>query len=160
MSYTPTTWTTGDTITASAMNKIEQGIANGGSGALICTVAYNDDLGAYALNKTVQEIYDATTSGTPVYAKYAYGTLGASGTGTYTSTTYLAPVTHIYGYGYTDNIRICVSKPNYIGNFNNNEYMSSPSVAIFSATSMNDYPVWLDTVFLPKSYASGNGDIG
>ena len=29
MSYTPTTWTTGDTITASAMNKIEQGIANG-----------------------------------------------------------------------------------------------------------------------------------
>lgn len=32
MSYTPTTWTTGDTITASAMNKIEQGIAEGGSG--------------------------------------------------------------------------------------------------------------------------------
>jgi len=30
MSYTPTTWTTGDTITASAMNKIEQGIANAG----------------------------------------------------------------------------------------------------------------------------------
>lgn len=30
MSYTPTTWTTGDTITASAMNKIENGIANAG----------------------------------------------------------------------------------------------------------------------------------
>lgn len=28
MSYTPTTWTTGDTITATAMNKIENGIAN------------------------------------------------------------------------------------------------------------------------------------
>ena len=31
MSYTPTTWTTGDTITATAMNKIENGIANAGS---------------------------------------------------------------------------------------------------------------------------------
>lgn len=30
MSYTPTTWNTGDTITASALNKMEQGIAEGG----------------------------------------------------------------------------------------------------------------------------------
>lgn len=30
MSYTPTTWTTGDTITASALNKIENGISNAG----------------------------------------------------------------------------------------------------------------------------------
>ena len=30
MSYTPTTWQTGDTITATAMNKIENGIANAG----------------------------------------------------------------------------------------------------------------------------------
>jgi len=35
MSYTPTTWTTGDTITASAMNKIENGIANAGSMAMV-----------------------------------------------------------------------------------------------------------------------------
>lgn len=32
MSYTPTTWNTGDTITPSALNKIEQGIAEGGGG--------------------------------------------------------------------------------------------------------------------------------
>lgn len=32
MAYTPTQWTTGDTITASAMNKIENGIANAGGG--------------------------------------------------------------------------------------------------------------------------------
>ena len=32
MSYTPTTWSTGDTITASALNKIEQGIAGAGGG--------------------------------------------------------------------------------------------------------------------------------
>ena len=30
MSYTPTTWTTGDTITATKLNKMEQGIASGG----------------------------------------------------------------------------------------------------------------------------------
>ena len=35
MSYTPTTWTTGDTITASAMNKIENGIASAGGGGLV-----------------------------------------------------------------------------------------------------------------------------
>lgn len=53
MSYTPTTWTTGDTITASAMNKIEQGIANAGGGVSgLCTAtsgtldkSYNDLLG-------------------------------------------------------------------------------------------------------------------
>ena len=32
MSYTPTQWNTGDTITASALNKIENGIANAGGG--------------------------------------------------------------------------------------------------------------------------------
>lgn len=37
MAYTPTTWTTGDTITASAMNKIENGIADGGGYDLVIT---------------------------------------------------------------------------------------------------------------------------
>ena len=32
MSYTPTSWTTGDTISASALNKIENGIADAGGG--------------------------------------------------------------------------------------------------------------------------------
>ena len=31
MAYTPTTWTTGDTVTATKMNKIENGIANAGN---------------------------------------------------------------------------------------------------------------------------------
>ena len=33
MSYTPTTWANGDTITAEKMNKIEGGIANASAGA-------------------------------------------------------------------------------------------------------------------------------
>ena len=36
MAYSPTTWTTGDTISASALNKIEQGIAGAGSGGTAC----------------------------------------------------------------------------------------------------------------------------
>ncbi len=40
MSYTPTTWTTGDTITASAMNKIENGIA--GTGGYDLVIAINN----------------------------------------------------------------------------------------------------------------------
>ena len=31
MAYTPTTWTTGDTVTAALLNKMEQGIASEGS---------------------------------------------------------------------------------------------------------------------------------
>ena len=34
MSYTPTTWTTGDTVSASDFNRIEQGIANAGGGGV------------------------------------------------------------------------------------------------------------------------------
>jgi len=54
MAYTPTTWTTGDTITASAMNKIENGIANagGGSGSGLPSVT-SEDLGK---GLSVQEV--------------------------------------------------------------------------------------------------------
>ena len=40
MAYTPTTWTTGDTITATAMNKIENGIA--GAGGYDLVIATNE----------------------------------------------------------------------------------------------------------------------
>ena len=57
MSYTPTNWSTGDTITASAMNKIENGIANAG-GIFWITAAF-DDLDVFRLDKTYLEIYTA-----------------------------------------------------------------------------------------------------
>lgn len=41
MSYTPNTWTTGDTITATKLNKIEQGIANAGSVVAVRLSAIN-----------------------------------------------------------------------------------------------------------------------
>ena len=153
MSYTPTTWTTGDTITASAMNKIENGIADaGGGGALICTVAYNDDLGGMALDKTVQEIYNALIGGTPVYAKYQYGVLGTD----YIGHVYLAPVVKIYNYALTDVIRVCVQKPTSIGDKNSYSYLFAPSIAIFSATGLNQYPQYYVTVAIPSAYCDAN----
>ena len=44
MSYTPTTWTTGDTITATKLNKMEQGIAGAGGGYdFVITGDYEND---------------------------------------------------------------------------------------------------------------------
>ena len=57
MSYTPTTWTTGDTITATALNKIENGIASAGGGG---AVGYeNEELG-----KNYNELMAMVESGT------------------------------------------------------------------------------------------------
>lgn len=69
MSYTPTNWVNGDTITATKMNKIEQGIADagsggGGGGAFIV----NDVEGT--LDKTWQEIWDSAETGI-VMIKYS-----------------------------------------------------------------------------------------
>lgn len=57
MGYEPTTWHGGDVLSAEAMNKIENGIANAGSGALEVEVI--GDGGILTLNKTWQEIHDA-----------------------------------------------------------------------------------------------------
>lgn len=61
MSYTPTTWAAGDTVTAAKLNKLEQGVASGGG---VLVVHYEDG----ALDKTWQEIHDALLSGGAVVA--------------------------------------------------------------------------------------------
>lgn len=74
MAYTPTTWATGDTITASAMNKIENGIAEAGRIAVVCVdyrdggingsagfvfayAKYNSTLGSYSIESNTFEYY-------------------------------------------------------------------------------------------------------
>ena len=52
MTYNPTNWKAGDTVTSAKLNKMEQGIANGGG----MTVIHIDNEGI--LDKTWQEIYD------------------------------------------------------------------------------------------------------
>lgn len=75
MSYTPTNWNTGDTITAAAMNKIENGIANAGGGKYD---AYNYiisqvDNGTPVLEKGEwSDIYDALQAKTHVVGLYLW----------------------------------------------------------------------------------------
>lgn len=62
MAYTPTTWVTGDTVTATKMNKLEQGVANAGGGKYDAYdyVIKQVDSGTPTLEKgTWQGVYDA-----------------------------------------------------------------------------------------------------
>jgi hypothetical protein len=134
MSYTPTTWTTGDTITASAMNKIENGIANAGN-AMIVTGSYVN--GNYTLDKTIQELYEATLAGIPVYHVYTYGTWGTNAwtennlcymytVFQYNSSTYRVAFTRMIGVS--------------------GDYYPKLGSAVFGASSTDSYPIWLGTI--------------
>ena len=64
MSYTPTTWTTGDTITASSMNKIENGIANASGVSGLCSCDGS------SLDKSYNELMTILNAGVlPFYIK-------------------------------------------------------------------------------------------
>ena len=65
MSYTKTTWSDGDVITAQKLNKLENGVANAGS---ILIVHENDG----TLDKTWQEICDSFINMIPVYLYEPY----------------------------------------------------------------------------------------
>ena len=62
MSYTKTTWETGDVITAEKLNKMEDGIesaAGSSSGGATLVVTYSEEGTTGTLNKTWNEIKDA-----------------------------------------------------------------------------------------------------
>lgn len=62
MSYTPTEWKAGDTVTSAKLNKLEQGVASAGGGSGILIVTETDG----TLDKTWKEIHNALASGTIV----------------------------------------------------------------------------------------------
>ena len=65
MSYTPTNWQTGDTVTAERLNKMEQGIENANEPFIVtCTPTAQDYSGT--MDKTVAEIYAAIQAGRKV----------------------------------------------------------------------------------------------
>ena len=139
MSYTPTTWNTGDTITASAMNKIENGIANAGSALIVTQSNVN---GEYTLDKTVQEIYDAISNGTPAYLIYIYGSVIDE----FIGEQYLCPIMGIYRYGgMTDQYRIAISRPRSVysaSGVSSKIYIFKTSYIVYHANSLSDYPTF------------------
>ena len=143
MAYTPTTWTTGDTITATAMNKIENGIANAGSALIVTTSNVNDE---FTLDKTVQEIYDAISNGTPAYLIYIYGSVIDD----FVGEQYLCPITGIYKYGgMTDQYRIAISRPRIVysaSGVSSKTYIFKTNYMIYHANSLSDYPTFYANV--------------
>lgn len=54
MAYTPTNWVTGDTVTATKLNKLEQGVANAGGGGYDAEVyIYHDNVSAHDYECTI-----------------------------------------------------------------------------------------------------------
>lgn len=62
MSYEPTVWKDGDLVTSAKLNKLEQGVANGGNFEVInMELVWNT--GSLSLDKTAGEIIDILKSG-------------------------------------------------------------------------------------------------
>lgn len=85
MSYTPTTWTTGDTITATKLNKIEQGIADAGGGVAIVKIEWDGLNGSFVISIGATE---GIASGHSFYSIFA-GSGGIYGAG-YNPISYIA----------------------------------------------------------------------
>ena len=90
MSYTPTTWSTGDTITASAMNKIENGIANASGGQIPLLVVSRSGGTSYSLSLFMWGIAKYE-NGAYTLCDYAYTPIQYVPGGNYTSMVYTAP---------------------------------------------------------------------
>lgn len=61
MAYTPTTWVTGDTITAVKLNNMEQGIAD--AGIFFVETEWDDTKGGYEILTPLADIATATADG-------------------------------------------------------------------------------------------------
>lgn len=83
MSYTPTEWKAGDTVTSAKLNKLEQGVASAGGGGGVLIATETD----FTLDKTWKEVHDALAIGTIVVC------LGSDETGAYL---------YIFGSAYVD----------------------------------------------------------
>lgn len=153
MAYTKQTWTTGDTVTASKLNHMEDGIAGGGGGAMIVTVS--DVNGNFTLNKTVKEIYDALLGGTPAYIVYQYGVLGED----YTGHLILAPIVKIYNYDDTNIIRVVALKGQmqYVSSKQN---VAGPATVIFTADGLNEYPTFYYSVYVNANNEAAESFVG
>ena len=67
MSYTPTTWVTGDIVTADKLNKLENGVASGTSSGALIVILPNEYGGT--TDKTAGEVIDAINNGGTVIFK-------------------------------------------------------------------------------------------
>ena len=154
MSYTPTTWETGDTITAAGLNKIEQGIANagGGGGGLIANVTYANS--TYTMDKTFAEIYEAILDGIPCYIKFIAGTPSDLDS-EYIYSDLLGLITLAYKYDASYKLYAVVGRDGYV---QNTSYVGVPVVYAFTATQASAYPTFYRKTTVGTSYLTVTND--
>ena len=149
MAYTPTTWATGDTVTATKLNKLEQGVANAGS-ALIITEANN------TLDKTFAEIYDAIANGIPCYVKYKDFTPSSlDGEYAYMATT--APVVYVGKYDETYRIYVVANTTFLIGSYS---FVGTPALYAYSAADSQSYPTFYAKVCVNNNTTAVSASAG
>jgi len=152
MSYTPTTWATGDTITAQKMNKLENGVANAGS-ALIVTVTPTNP--GFVMDKTYAEIYEAFKSGIPCYAKLLISSTDDPITDQYVIKELIEPI--VYVFKYNDVYRIYTSG---VAAWNiSNMTLGLPRTNVYQVTTPTDYPTFLRGVCVNQQYITLETDI-
>ena len=139
MSYTPTTWQTGDTITATAMNKIENGIANAGGGT--GGVIINDTSGT--LDKTFAEIYDLLNNGTPCFIRW-YRTEVSDPDEEYSYQYVLIPIVAVYKYNDTYRIAASTTLFDTLSQY----FVGIPTIWTYSVTVSTGYPVYVGRVVI------------
>ena len=129
MSYTPTTWQSGDVITSTKLNKLEQGVANSAN-VLIATMSYSNS--TYVLDKTFEEMYTSLENSAPVFIKWHRSN------GDDIGEDYYFPVINTYSYF---NMKRIVAQ--WISTIINNGTMYvAPAIAQFSASTISSYPTF------------------
>ena len=158
MTYTPTTWNTGDTITASALNKIEQGIADGGAGGLVVNVTYSYTRGAFTMDATYAEIYEAMKAGMPCFMCYAGSAYEPPEDidSAYAHQVILAEISNCYKYDIVYRVYAPTNRPLMVSNTSN---LATPAVYVFQAGSSDDYPTFLSTVYANPNYCTVATDL-
>lgn len=141
MAYTPTTWVTGDTVTATKLNKLEQGVANAGS-AVIVTETNG------TLDKTFAEIYDLIHSGTPCYIKRLDGEALPDLDSSYAYNIQLMPIVAILKYN--EEYRIYSSHAMGSASQSSIYNIGTPAIVTYQASSSDDYPTFLRTAYVPQ----------
>ena len=138
MSYSPTTWQDGDTIDATKLNKIEQGIAEassgGGGGASILVVQAGTGL---QLQETFSTIKDAVSSGVPVFLSYNYSSMY-----------YVCPLVALRNV--SGQYRLAFSRPRYVlkvGDTSSKQHVFTANIMVYSASSPSAYPEFLENVY-------------
>lgn len=148
MAYTPTTWANGDTIDATKLNKMEQGIANAGAAMI---VEMSSSTGQ--ADHTFAEIFNALRAGTPVYLHFPDP--GANWQSNYFTHAVMLPVERALKYDVM--YRVYASYP-FGYEIDSVSWMAVPAAYVLSASGPSSYPTFTKVVYVPGQYVTSSAN--